>query len=85
MPVGVHAWPGAVVAEADYGTPFDVSGHFPGSTDPNQPRVGFHAHVDLPASQAGRRWLGLRLHGTDGSVEDWPQRPLRIVAGDGDR
>ena len=75
----------AVVAEADYGTPFDVSGHFPGSTDPNQPRVGFRARVDLPASQAGRRWLGLRLHGTDGSVEDWPQRPLRIVAGDGDR
>lgn len=75
----------AVVAEADYGETFDVGGHFPGSTDPNQPRVGFRAVVDLPASQAGRRWLGLRLHGADGSIEDWPQQPLRIVAGGRDR
>ncbi len=75
----------AVVAQADYGDAFDVGGHFPGSTDPNQPRVGFHAVVDLPASQSGRRWLGLRLHGADGSIEDWPQQPLRIVADGRDR
>ena len=39
----------------------------------------FRAEIDLPASQAGRRWLGLRLHGTDGSIEDWPAQPVRIV------
>jgi len=70
---------GAVVAEAEYGQPFDVRGHFAGSTDPNHPRVGFRARVDLPDSQAGRRWLGLRLHGADGSVEEWPRLPVRIV------
>jgi len=71
---------GAVVAEADYGFHFPVDAYFPESTDPAQPAVGFRARVDLPASQAGRRWLGLRLHGVDGSVEDWPQQPVRVVA-----
>ena len=74
----------AVVAEARYGSTFDVSSHFPGATDPNLPRIGFRARVDLPASQAGPRWLGLRLHGADGSVEDWPQQRVRIVVPDGD-
>ena len=72
---------GQVVATADYGLPFDVSGHFPGSTDPNQPRVGLRARVEVPAGQAGVHWLGLRLHGADGSVEDWPRQRLRIAAG----
>ncbi|MCR6684977.1 glycosyltransferase family 39 protein [Pseudoxanthomonas sp.] len=71
---------GAVVAEAAYGDAYDVSSAFPRSLDPQQPHVGFRAEVDLPASQAGRCWLGLRLHGNDGSVEDWPQQPVRIVA-----
>ena len=44
---------GVVVAEADYGSTFDVGGHFPGSLDPNQPQVGFQARIELPASQAG--------------------------------
>ena len=74
---------GAVVAEADYGSMFNVSGYFPESLDPNQPHIGFRAEIDLPASQAGRRWLGLRLHGTDGSIEDWPAQPVRIVDGGG--
>jgi len=76
---------GAVVAEADYGSMFDVGEFFPESVDPNHPRVGFHATVDLPDSQRGRRWLGLRLHGADGSVEEWPEQPVRIVAGGADR
>ena len=43
-----------------------------GSTDPNHPRVYFRAQVaGLPA---GRHWLGLRLHGADGSSEDWPSQ-----------
>ncbi|WP_372012833.1 ArnT family glycosyltransferase [Pseudoxanthomonas sp. 10H] len=74
---------GAVVAEAQYGEPLDVTGAFPGAADPHLPRVGFRAVVDLPASQAGERWLGLRLHGSDGSVEDWPRQRVRIVAGGG--
>ena len=74
---------GAVVAEADYGSMFNVSGYFPESRDPHQPHIGFRAEIDLPASQAGRRWLGLRLHGTDGSIEDWPAQPVRIVDGGG--
>jgi 4-amino-4-deoxy-L-arabinose transferase-like glycosyltransferase len=73
---------GAVVAEADYGSPFDVSGPFPQVADPHTPRLGFSATVDLPSSQAGHRWLGLRLHGSDGSVEDWPQQAVRIVGDD---
>jgi hypothetical protein len=28
---------------------------------------------------AGMHWLGLRLVGRDGSVEEWPEQPLRIV------
>jgi hypothetical protein len=76
---------GAVVAEATYGSKFDVGEFFPGSTDPNLPHIGFQARIDLPDSQAGRRWLGLRLHGSDGSVEEWPQQPVRIVSGASDR
>lgn len=72
-----------VVALADYGSEFDVGQYFPESVDPNQPRVGFRARVELPARLAGHRWLGLRLHGADGSVEEWPRQPLRVVAGDG--
>ncbi|MBO9716304.1 MAG: glycosyltransferase family 39 protein [Pseudoxanthomonas sp.] len=74
---------GAVVAEADYGSAYDVSGPFPEAGDPHLPHAGFSAVVDLPASQAGRRWLGLRLHGSDGSVEDWPQQTVQVVAGGG--
>ena len=71
----------AVVAQAQYGALTDVSSFFPESGDPHLPNIGFRAQVDLPASQAGRRWLGLRLHGTDGSVEEWPRQPVEIVAG----
>ena len=76
---------GAVVAEAEYGQAFDVAAFFPGSTDPNHPAVGFRAAVDLPSSQAGAHWLGLRLHGSDGSVEEWPRQRLHVVAGGADR
>ncbi|MBN8225768.1 MAG: glycosyltransferase family 39 protein [Xanthomonadales bacterium] len=74
---------GAVVAQAEYGAEFDVGEYFPESVDPHQPRVGFRARVELPAGLAGRHWLGLRLHGADGSLEEWPEQPLRIVAGAG--
>jgi hypothetical protein len=49
------------------------------SDDPNQPRVGFAARVDLSAIAPGRHWLGLRLHGADGSVEDWAEQRMVVV------
>ncbi len=42
------------------------------------PAVGFEAKVDATALPPGKHWLGLRLHGRDGSVEDWSEQPLRI-------
>lgn len=47
-----------------------------GSTDPRQPKVGFRAEVDLGDRPPGTYWLGLRLRGRDGSVEDWPEQSL---------
>lgn len=70
---------GAVVAEADYGRELPgVAGFWKISSDPQQPRVGFRASVDAGALAPGRYWLGLRLHGRDGSVEDWSERPVII-------
>ncbi|WP_407070809.1 glycosyltransferase family 39 protein [Novilysobacter avium] len=49
------------------------------SNDPNQPRVGFSGRVELGADvTTGRHWLGLRLHGADGSVEAWPEQPIEV-------
>jgi hypothetical protein len=70
---------GRPVVEAQYGL------HSPGtavywkiSTDPNHPRVGFRARVDASRLAPGRHWLGLRLHGRDGSVETWSEQPVEI-------
>jgi hypothetical protein len=52
------------------------------STDPAHPDVGFEARVTLPEGSHGTHWLGLALHGNDGSSEVWPQQ--RIVV-DGSR
>lgn len=73
---------GAVAAAADYGLPRpEVVGFWRkwrdgGSTDPQQPRVGFRADIDLGARGPGAYRIGLRLHGRDGSVEDWPERTV---------
>jgi hypothetical protein len=48
------------------------------SDDPNQPRVGFSARIDVSALSPGRHWLGLRLHGADGSVETWSEQPFDV-------
>jgi 4-amino-4-deoxy-L-arabinose transferase-like glycosyltransferase len=71
---------GRVIATAEYGTPYDGLQHsWPGSSDPRHPNVGFVADVEIPgAITAGRHWLGLRLHGRDGSSEDWPEQPIEI-------
>jgi 4-amino-4-deoxy-L-arabinose transferase-like glycosyltransferase len=73
---------GHVVAEADYGRDYPgLQADWKGSTDPQHPRVGLTVKVDLrnqPGIPPGRHWLGLRLHGRDGSVEDWAEQPLVI-------
>jgi 4-amino-4-deoxy-L-arabinose transferase-like glycosyltransferase len=70
---------GKVVAQADYGLPSPGTAAFwKISNDPNHPDVGFSAAVDLASVSPGRHWLGLRLHGRDGSVEEWSEQPIRI-------
>jgi 4-amino-4-deoxy-L-arabinose transferase-like glycosyltransferase len=49
------------------------------SSDPDQPRVGFHASLDLRGVAPGVHRLGLRLQGADGSIEDWPTQALRVT------
>ncbi len=71
---------GRVLAVADYGAPMPgVAGYWKISTDPAHPNVGFRAQVDASAFAAGRHWLGLRLHGRDGSVEDQTQQILELA------
>jgi hypothetical protein len=71
---------GRVLALADYGSPNPRTAEFWRiSTDPNHPNVGFSARVKAGDVAPGRHWLGLRLHGRDGSVEEWPEQPVRIV------
>ncbi len=71
---------GRSLGNADYGVAMPgVQGFWKISTDPNQPRVGFNMTVNTTRLAPGRYWLGLRLHGSDGSVEAWPEQRL-IVA-----
>lgn len=67
---------GRPVAQAEYGTLLDVRPYWKISTDPQHPNVGFSATFDTHALPPGTHWLGLRLHGHDGSVEDWGNSPL---------
>jgi 4-amino-4-deoxy-L-arabinose transferase-like glycosyltransferase len=73
---------GQPVADADYGIDRpEVAGFWlkwrdGGSTDPQQPKVGFRTEIDMGDRPPGTYWLGLRLHGRDGSVEDWPQQAV---------
>ena len=68
---------GRVVAQAHYGEAnAGVADFWRGSTDPNHPRVYFRSRV--VGLSSGRHWLGLRLHGLDGSSEDWPAQLLVV-------
>jgi hypothetical protein len=72
---------GKVATEARYGAAMPgVASYWRISTDPQHPRVGVRAQVDASGLAPGRHWLGLRLHGRDGSVEDWPEQSVRISA-----
>ncbi|WP_415252073.1 ArnT family glycosyltransferase [Thermomonas sp.] len=48
------------------------------SRDPRMPQVQFRAEVDASGLPPGRHWLGLRITGGDGSVEDWAEQPLLV-------
>jgi 4-amino-4-deoxy-L-arabinose transferase-like glycosyltransferase len=75
---------GEPFADARYGVPRpEVVGFWAkwsekGSSDPQQPNLGFRAEIDLGARPSGIYRLALRLHGHDGSVEDWPERIVRL-------
>lgn len=75
---------GRPVATAEHGLPRPEVAAFwrqwrdGGSTDLLQPDVGFGAEIDLADRPAGSYWLGLRLYGRDGSVEDWPEQAVRL-------
>jgi hypothetical protein len=70
---------GRVVADARYGFAMpQVADYWRISTDPAQPNVGFRARIDAGAAAKGRHWLGLRLHGRDGGVEDWPGQAIEM-------
>jgi 4-amino-4-deoxy-L-arabinose transferase-like glycosyltransferase len=66
-------------AVATYGRAMaNVASYWERSTDPAHPRVGFDAMLDLRGVAPGTHWLGLRLHGRDGSVEAWPEQRLEV-------
>ncbi len=48
------------------------------SRDPAVPQVQFAAEVDASALPAGTHWLGLRVTGGDGAVEDGPAQPIQL-------
>jgi hypothetical protein len=48
------------------------------SNDPQHPKIGYRAQLDLGDLPAGRHWLGLWLIGRDGSVEPWSEIPIDL-------
>jgi 4-amino-4-deoxy-L-arabinose transferase-like glycosyltransferase len=70
---------GEVVATARYGRPRpDVVQYWTGGEARDDDGVGFDARIDLAGRAPGTAWLGLVVHGRDGSVEPWPEQVLRI-------
>ncbi len=69
---------GRSVGDATYGRDFDIRAAWPGTNDPRHPHVGFDGQVDVSGLAPGKHWLGLRLHGADGSVEQWAEQPFVV-------
>jgi len=68
---------GRVASRATYGEANrGIAGYWKISTDPHHPNVYFRARVEGAAP--GTHWLGLRLHGVDGSVEDWAEQKFDV-------
>jgi 4-amino-4-deoxy-L-arabinose transferase-like glycosyltransferase len=71
---------GRVVGTVQYGDAYEgLDASWPGLVDPNAPRLGFSGSLDATRASPGRHWLGLRLHGRDGAVEEWPEIPVEIA------
>jgi hypothetical protein len=71
---------GRVVGELEYGLRYDGLDRFwTGLSDPGMPDLRFAGRIDAQGVAPGRHWLGLRLHGRDGSVEAWPEIPVEIA------
>ena len=67
------------VARARYGNNAPhVAKYWLISTDPGQPNVGFEATINVAGWQPGAHWLGLIIHGQDGSIEPWPESRIYI-------
>lgn len=74
---------GQELTVAEYGLSMpQVASYWKISTDPAQPRVGFRADIGAGAVPPGRHWLGLRIYGRDGAVEDWPAQLLEVATAD---
>lgn len=69
---------GEVVAQARYGLARPDVATYWGLPAGDGDAFGLQARVPLDGRAPGRAWLGLRLHGSDGSVEDWPAMPVRL-------
>lgn len=69
---------GTPVGEAVYGRSFDITPAWKISTDPQHPHVAFDGRIDTRALAPGRHWLGMELHGNDGSVERWQEQAFVV-------
>ena len=70
---------GKIETTADYGVAVPhVAEFWKTSGDPAHPQVGFKARVELGGIEPGAHWLGLRLHGRDGSIETWPEQRIIV-------
>lgn len=70
---------GRPVGDVEYGLRnTGVAAYWKISSDPVHPLVGLGGRIDLGNVAPGRHWLGLRLYGRDGSVEDWAEQPVRV-------
>jgi len=70
---------GTEQGQADYGLPRpDVLQYW--QIGEGSDGVGFRARLDLSEHPGGQAWLGLRIHGSDGSIEDWPQQRIHVRA-----
>ena len=69
---------GKTVAAVGPDVPRPDVAHYWGLAPEDGDRVGFRLRMPaVPGVEGGRAWLGLRLHGADGGVEDWPAQPVR--------
>jgi 4-amino-4-deoxy-L-arabinose transferase-like glycosyltransferase len=71
---------GRPVARAQYGGTDEWPARFyrGRSTDPNHPSIAFEAVVDARHVSDGQHWLGMKIHGADGSLEVWREIPVEL-------